>query len=61
MIRARDNKPVPRIKLDLRSGLPAVLDQLDTKPSKGFLPVESTSEEDRDHRESNPFLLLSSL
>jgi protein LTV1 len=49
LIRARDNKPVPKITVDPRTGLPDVLGQPNAKLTKGRRPpVDSISEEDED-------------
>lgn len=47
LIRAKDNKPVPKIKLDLRTGLPIVLDHANVKlPTGRRAPIGSISEEE---------------
>jgi protein LTV1 len=59
LIRARDNKPVPKITLDPRTGLPTVLDQTNVKPPKGRRPpADSVLEEDEDgQRKSSVYTL----
>lgn len=58
LIRARDNKPVPRITLDPRTGLPSVGD---APPAKGRKAknqaIEEEEEEEEDGRESFRFLI----
>ncbi|TFK94954.1 LTV-domain-containing protein [Polyporus arcularius HHB13444] len=46
LIRARNDKPVPKIRLDPKTGLPSVVEE---QPSKKQLPADSsTSDEDED-------------
>lgn len=46
LISARDNKPVPRIVFDPRTGLPSVADPAEAKPRRGRHVVEAISEEE---------------
>jgi len=61
LIRARDNKPVPKIVLDPRTGVPIVPDQTNVKPPKDrWPPVDSILEADDedDQRKSRCSLFL---
>src|ERR1700734_4382409 len=55
LIRARDNKPVPKITLDPRTGLPVVLDQANVKPPKGRRPPVHSISEEEDEEDNHPF------
>jgi len=54
LIRARDNKPVPKITLDPRTGLPVVLDQANVKPPKGRRPPVHSISEEEDEEDNQP-------
>lgn len=52
MIRARDSKPVPKIKLDPRTGLPTVIDQAKAPTVE---VISEAEEEDGEYRRESSY------
>lgn len=61
LIRARDNKVVPKITLDPRTGLPIAVDETNARPKRGKPAIHSISEEDEEELRRKPCLVPNSV